>query len=74
MNEEKLWQAFKFFDTDASGFISAQNLKEAMAKVGKTLTEEENQKMISDVDINHDNRISFEEFKNMMDPKGLIHS
>ena len=72
MNEEKLWQAFQFFDTDKSGFITAENLKEALAKVGKVVSEEEIQNMIKDVDIHHDNRISFEEFKNMMDPKGLM--
>ena len=41
MNEQKLWQAFSFFDTDNTGFITEQNLKEAMAKVGKALSEEE---------------------------------
>ena len=39
MNEEKLWQAFNFFDVDSSGYITAENLKEAMKKVGKKLSE-----------------------------------
>ena len=46
MNEEKLWQAFTFFDVDHTGFITEGNLKEAMDKVGKTLRESEIQLMI----------------------------
>ena len=37
MNEEKLWKAFKFFDTDNSDYITEENLIDAMKKVEKKL-------------------------------------
>lgn len=38
---DRLWALFKYFDTDSSGYITPANLKEAFAKSGKTLSEEE---------------------------------
>ncbi len=37
LTEEKIWAIFKYFDTDDSGEITSQNLKEAFAKTGKIL-------------------------------------
>ena len=37
INEEKLWKAFKFFDTDNSDYITEDNLIDAMKKDGKKL-------------------------------------
>mmetsp|Transcript_13358 Transcript_13358/g.6522 ORF Transcript_13358/g.6522 Transcript_13358/m.6522 type:complete len:80 (-) Transcript_13358:25-264(-) len=72
MNEERLWVAFKYFDVDNSGYITADNLKEAMRKAGKQITDEEVEDMISVVDVKENQVIDFEEFKNMMDPRGLV--
>ena len=36
---ELLWALFKHFDTDDSDFITPDNIKEAMAKVGKPISD-----------------------------------
>ena len=69
MNEEKLWQAFNFFDTDGTGHITEENLKEAMKKVGVKVEDQAIKDMIKENDLAKDNKISFEEFKLMMSPK-----
>jgi len=51
MNEERLWIAFKYFDIDNSGFITADNLMEAMKKVGKVMSEQEVAEMIQEADL-----------------------
>jgi calcium-dependent protein kinase len=38
MTEEKLWMMFKHFDVDDTDYISKENIKEAMHKLGKTIT------------------------------------
>ena len=62
MSKEKLKQAFKMFDRDGSGTISKEEIKEALG----TLDEETADKMIAEVDQDHDGEISFEEFEKMM--------
>ena len=37
LNEEKLWNAFKYFDVDNSNEITVDNLIEAMAREGKKI-------------------------------------
>lgn len=66
MNEEKLWRAFKFFDMDNSDYITETNLVDALKKVGKKISEGEVRNMMQMSDTNTDNKISFEEFKQMM--------
>ena len=41
LTNEKLYALFKYFDTDNSGVITAENLREAFQKTGKELTQEE---------------------------------
>lgn len=41
MDEEKLWNAFHFFDKESKGVITLENLKEAFRKAGKYLSEKE---------------------------------
>jgi len=59
MHDELLQTTFKRFDTDSSGYISAANLREVL---GGTLTPEELNAMMSEIDANHDGKISYEEF------------
>ena len=46
LNEEKLWNAFKYFDVDNSNEITVDNLIEAMAREGKKMEVEEIKNMI----------------------------
>eukprot|EP00397_Hematodinium_sp_SG-2012_P047181 GEMP01053551.1.p1 GENE.GEMP01053551.1~~GEMP01053551.1.p1 ORF type:complete len:154 (+),score=43.85 GEMP01053551.1:319-780(+) len=64
--EEELIEAFKVFDRDSSGFISAQNLRSVMNNVGETLTDEEVDEMVTEADLDGDGQINYEEFVRMM--------
>lgn len=61
-------EAFNVFDEDGDGFISAEELKAVLEKLG--LVEGESidrvQIMICSVDQDHDGRVDFGEFKIMM--------
>ena len=67
--ENELLEAFKLFDTDNSGSISAQELKEAMVGYGVHPDEEELAQMIAKIDKNGDGQISFAKFKEIMTSK-----
>ncbi|XP_022761355.1 probable calcium-binding protein CML43 [Durio zibethinus] len=66
--ESDLTEAFKVFDEDGDGFISAQELQVVLGKLGLPEGREIDrvQQMICSVDQNHDGRVDFFEFKHMM--------
>jgi calcium-dependent protein kinase len=66
LNNARLWTLFKNFDVDDSGFITAQNLKDAFKHYGMTLTQEEVNEVFTKQGKNKDSQISFDEFKAMM--------
>lgn len=51
-------EAFKLFDKDGSGEIDAEELKEAMMRLGDQLTQEEAEDMIKSADIDKDGKIN----------------
>ncbi|KAK1428104.1 hypothetical protein QVD17_16932 [Tagetes erecta] len=68
-DEADLSEAFKVFDENGDGFISASELQKVLGKLG--FIEEANEMgrvkmMISSVDLNDDGRVDFSEFKDMM--------
>jgi len=65
--KERLYNIFKHFDVDDSGFITEDNLKEAMARGGRKLPEEKIKIMIKEGDYDKNNVVSFKEFKNLME-------
>lgn len=65
LSEDRLKQAFAMFDKDGSGFIDADEVKATLG-FSKSLNEDAVNKLIEEVDQNHDKKISFEEFANMM--------
>ncbi|KAL8516964.1 hypothetical protein ACS0TY_015274 [Phlomoides rotata] len=66
--EADLSEAFKVFDEDGDGYISARELQKVLGKLGLQEGSEMDrvQLMISSVDQNHDGRVDFFEFKDMM--------
>merc|ERR1712216_873956 len=52
--EEELIEAFKVFDRDGNGFISAAELRHIMTNLGEKLTDEEVDEMIREADIDDD--------------------
>ncbi|XP_041019662.1 calcium-dependent protein kinase 29-like [Juglans microcarpa x Juglans regia] len=63
--DESLYKAFQYFDRDGSGFITREELRQAMTKygMGDDATIDE---VIEDVDTDKDGRINYEEFAAMM--------
>jgi len=59
---DALENAFRFFDINKDGFISADELKKAMTEHGDPLSDEEVQEMLQELDIDKDNRINVHEF------------
>ncbi|GFE53837.1 calmodulin [Babesia ovis] len=64
--EEELVQAFKVFDRDGNGFISAQELRHVMTNLGEKLTNEEVEEMLREADVDGDGKINYEEFVKLM--------
>ncbi|CAN8246173.1 unnamed protein product [Cochlearia groenlandica] len=66
--ESDLEEAFNVFDENGDGFISAVELQKVLKKLGmhEAVEIEQVEKMIGSVDSNHDGRVDFFEFKNMM--------
>lgn len=58
--EEEIRDAFKIFDKDGNGLISAHELKQIMANLGEKLTDEELDEMMREADLNGDGHIDFE--------------
>lgn len=67
--KDKLQAAFKMFDKDGSGVISADEIKEVLG-FGGNLDKEAIEMIMKQVDENGDGQISFEEFECMMKSVG----
>ncbi|CAH2049673.1 unnamed protein product [Thlaspi arvense] len=67
-DEADLMEAFKVFDENGDGFISARELQVVLGKLGLAEGREMDrvERMISSVDLNQDGRVDFFEFKDMM--------
>merc|ERR1719375_927852 len=64
--EEEIKEAFKVFDKDGNGFISAAELRHVMTNLGEKLTDEEVDEMIREADVDGDGQINYDEFVKMM--------
>merc|ERR1712096_340556 len=50
-SEEEIREAFRVFDKDGNGFISAAELRHVMTNLGEKLTDEEVDEMIREADV-----------------------
>jgi calmodulin len=64
--EEEIREAFKVFDKDGTGFISAAELRHVMTNLGEKLTDEEVDEMIREADVDGDGQVNYDEFVKMM--------
>ena len=55
--------AFKVFDTDGSGVITRDELRDKLTTLGEKLSEEEVEELLAEADTDNSGTISFEEFK-----------
>ncbi|KAG5626773.1 hypothetical protein H5410_011991 [Solanum commersonii] len=65
-SEEELKEAFRVFDKDQNGFISAAELRHVMTNLGEKLTDEEVYEMIREADVDGDGQINYDEFVKVM--------
>ncbi|CAN1841373.1 Calmodulin-like protein 8 [Linum perenne] len=68
--EEELKEAFKVFDKDQNGYISATELRHVMINLGEKLTDEEVEQMIKEADLDGDGQVNYDEFVKMMSTVG----
>jgi Ca2+-binding EF-hand superfamily protein len=61
-----LENTFKIFDENGDHFITAEELKSVMKKLGQTLTDEEIDLMIEEADTDGDRRVNYKEFVQLM--------
>ena len=60
--EDDIIEAFRVFDKDGNGTISAAELRHVMTNLGEKLTDEEGDEMIREADVNGDGIIDYKEF------------
>ncbi|XP_030854434.1 calmodulin-alpha [Strongylocentrotus purpuratus] len=65
-SEEDIREAFRVFDKDGNGYISAAELRHVMTNIGENLTIEEVDEMIREADVDGDGQVDYEEFVTMM--------
>ncbi|CAN6652031.1 calmodulin [Trichomonascus vanleenenianus] len=65
-SDEEIREAFKVFDRDGNGFISAAELRHVMTSIGETLTDQEVDQMIREADADGDGRINYNEFVDLL--------
>ena len=58
--EDELREAFKVFDKDGNGFISAAELRHVMTNIGEKLTDEEVDEMMREADKDGDGQVNYE--------------
>jgi calmodulin len=64
-SEDELMEAFKLYDKDGNGSVSAAEFRHVMTTMGEKLTEEEVEEMIINADMNGDGIINYHEFINL---------
>ena len=64
--DDELLYAFKKFDLDNNGYISAKELKHILAKIDFFYNESQINAMIASVDSDKDGRLSFSEFVKLL--------
>lgn len=62
-------KAFQVFDRDSNGYITKAELTQIFTKIGQSMTLEEAEKIIAEVDADKDGRINYSEFLNKIIPE-----
>jgi len=66
VGEQEIIDAFKVFDKDGNGLISAAELRHIMTNIGEKLTEEEVDEMLREAEVDSDGHINYHEFVKML--------
>merc|ERR1712168_1409693 len=65
-DEEELKEAFRIYDKEGQGFITNEILKDILREIDSTLTEDDLDHIIEEVDEDGSGTMDFEEFQEMM--------
>uniref|UniRef100_A0A1I8GS05 Calmodulin n=1 Tax=Macrostomum lignano TaxID=282301 RepID=A0A1I8GS05_9PLAT len=65
-SDDEVRQAFRLFDADGDGYLSAGELRQVMLNFGERLTIEEAEAMVAEADTDLDGLVSYEEFAKVM--------
>jgi len=65
-SNDEIADAFKVFDRDGNGTVSAAELRHVLTNLGEKLTDEEMDEMISAANINSDGQVSYEDLVVLM--------
>merc|ERR1719261_2228861 len=71
---EEMREAFLVFDRDKSGSVTASELKHVMNNLGEQVTDEEVEEMIQEADADGDGELSFDDFLQFIQKKGLLNA
>lgn len=66
ITDEIIFNAFKFFDPENTGFITPSNLANAFQHAGYEVHSEEVAEMIKEYDVKNEYRIDFDEFRQLL--------
>lgn len=64
--EDQLLEAFKVFDKEGTGVLSAADLRKIVTTMGEKLTDEEVEELIREADDDGDGQINYQEFTQML--------
>ena len=64
--KEELKEAFRIYDKDGQGFITNEVLKEILREIDSSLTEDDLDNIIEEVDEDGSGTMDFDEFQEMM--------
>merc|ERR1719438_466397 len=64
--KEELKEAFRIYDKEGQGFITNEVLKEILREIDSTLTENDLENIIEEVDEDGSGTMDFDEFQEMM--------
>jgi calmodulin len=67
--EQEVRDAFRVFDVNGNGFLSADELRHVATNLGEKLTEEEANEMIRSANVDSNGQINYEDFVHLMIPK-----
>jgi Ca2+-binding EF-hand superfamily protein len=66
LTHQKLEALYRQFDVDGNNIITKENIREALFKLGRDITDEELEDIMKKHDKSGDQAISMEEFKKML--------
>ena len=66
-SKQELQAAFKKFDADNNGYITANELNDILSRMGRHLSRNEIDAMVKSLDSSGDGKISFDEFSQLFD-------